>query len=259
MSLKIDAPSGDTSTSDERKQESSLDTTTRADAIPSINVEGSTTKAGEKKTTIVPAKSPKVSVVIPRSKGQNTSPKIDLVDNIAVASPKHELVESTSKQAKRRKTTMDPPEIPVESTSAIADETPKGKRRGRGRPRKESQSTETVSEVQHDNAPADTGTGTSTVLQEIDTNACIADTTEDADGARETTPTPSYSHPGPPPTTPPKDTTGPSSKPPSPALEKSSKIAAAGKNMTLGKGKTPYRVGLSKRARIAPLLRIVKK
>jgi hypothetical protein len=97
------------------------------------------------------------------------------------------------------------------------------------------------------------------VLQETDTNACIADTTEDADGARETTPTPSHSHLAPPPTTPTKDTAGSSSKPPSPTLEKSSKIATGGRNMPLGKGKTPYRVGLSKRARIAPLLRIVKK
>jgi hypothetical protein len=248
---EIDTPNDDTSTFQRQDKADSSSRSAEADAATGIDDENSRIEAVEDQPIVHPTKSPKVSVVIPKSKSKNTTPNIDLTATVAAASPKHKILEGPSKKAKRRKTTMDLPELPLEDPDAIAIEIeiPVEKRRGRGRPRKEPKSTESIPVEQQDDLKADTAATSSTVLQELEKqpNACTTNAMVDADTAGATS-------------TPPLQTTVAlaSKTPPSQSPEKASG-AAPGTSLSLNKGKAPYRVGLSKRARIAPLLRTLKK
>lgn len=257
---KLTTPTNDTSTSETQDRGGSFGTSAGDDAGPGKGDEEIPTEAPEDKPAVVPAKSPRVTVVIPKPRYQNTPQRTDVSDTIAVSSPKHELVDGTSRKAKRRKTTLDLPEPSLEGIDADPIETPKEKRRGRGRPRKEPKSTESVSEEQHDDLQANTTIGTSSVQQELpqQPNILTANTSVDVDTARASTPTPSHSLSAPTSTPPLLNTAALASKAPSKTPEKASKAAAAN-TLPLNKVKTPYRVGLSKRARIAPLLRTLKK
>jgi hypothetical protein len=195
-------------------------------------------------------KSPKVQVVIPmsrtnqnRTEGKeqtktNTSQKVDLID-------------APSRKPKRRKTTLDQPEPTVEHAATLPTPT-KEKKRGRGRPRKEAIPS-ISSEVVHgrdEEAPQN-----KPVLQQMQPKVtpCAEtsipkDTTKPAKAT-----TPQVTEP-PAPTPPSKTTPAEASRTP----EKLPKTATSN-HSPVSKGKVPYRVGLSKRARIAPLLRVMKK
>ncbi|KAF2182166.1 hypothetical protein K469DRAFT_752256 [Zopfia rhizophila CBS 207.26] len=176
-----------------------------------------------------------------------------------------------SKKPRRRKTTLDQPE-PILEGLVIAPDAPKEKRRGRGRPRKEPNSPksgEAMAEDHHvlpDLVPARKGSEDVTkeeqvkVLQESQSNAksFISGLSEPNMVERQTkmmTPQPQSELPV---------STLPGSQKLSPATEsmgtpEKQQRPTRDAHSPLNKGKVPFRVGLSKRARIAPLLRVVKK
>jgi hypothetical protein len=184
-------------------------------------------------------KSPKVQVVIP---SKSPKPK---------ASSKAVPSLTSSKKAKRRKTISNVPES--ESTLEIPtlpEATPE-KKRGRGRPKKASKAvapTEPVHEM-----PQETHHGQNdradTVLRTIEPNVTTLATSilsgvhaaEDTQNQLLPSAVTSKDPPQSGPARTPEQSTKPASRSPA------------------SKGKATYRVGLSKRARIAPLLRIVKK
>ena len=195
-------------------------------------------------------KSPKVQVVIPMSKtNQNrTEVKEQMKTNI---SQKVDLIDAPSRKPKRRKTTLDQPEPTAEHAATLPTPT-KEKKRGRGRPRKEaipSISSEVIREGDEEvpqNKP---------VLQQTQpkVTSCAEtsipkDTTKPTDAT-----TPQVTEP---PASTPSSKTTPTEVSRTP--EKLPKTAT-GSHSPVSKGKVPYRVGLSKRARIAPLLRVMKK
>jgi hypothetical protein len=176
------------------------------------------------------------------------SPKVQVV--IPSKSPKPDLSLTSSKKAKRRKTTSDMPE--ADSTldlSVLPQATPEKKKRGR--PKKVSKADappepvqEALPEIHHSqNNQADTALQTTepnviTPATSISSEIHSAEDTQNQPLPSAITP----KDPAPPgPTRTPEQSTKPASRSPA------------------SKGKATYRVGLSKRARIAPLLRIVKK
>ena len=212
--------------------------TTEAVSIPAV---GSTT---------APSKSPKVSVVIPRQNPQ-ASPSRNAVSG-STSSPTKRNLEAPRSKAKRRKTTLDQPEPSI-------DELPKEKKK-RGRPKKELNPTESASEGQAENQetkPNDKNFAQDEV--ETKTMAAVQPATIMEESSREAIP--SYS--GQPTTSRPTEmqpaptvediNNGPSKSPRNPSN------SAKAIETTQPRNKTPYRVGLSKRARIAPLLRTLKK
>ncbi|KAF2686498.1 hypothetical protein K458DRAFT_485760 [Lentithecium fluviatile CBS 122367] len=247
-----DTPTKDTCTSEGQDSRASLNISVEVGAASTIETEHVPIDVPEDRPVMVPSKSPTVKVVIPKSRGQNTSPNADLPQEVAAASLEHEAREATGRKAKRRKTSMDQPGPMQEEPLVISIETPTGKKRGRGRPRKEPKSVESISEEQHEDLPIHT-IGTS--LQELQQqpNTCTTNMTTEEETARATTPAPA-------PTSTPAVKFSPAlaSKALSHTPEKPTK-AATGTSSPLNKTKVPYRVGLSKRARIAPLLRVVKK
>ncbi|KAF2120464.1 hypothetical protein BDV96DRAFT_564884 [Lophiotrema nucula] len=203
-------------------------------------------------------KHPKVIIPTPQSKGKTKQP--DPEEPLKVtASQKLDLLDGTqSRKPKRRKTTFDNPEPTFEELrSEIPDpEPPKEKKRGRGRPRKAqgpTKSSETITEEAGDDVssrnPAQEKQEAD-VLQEKDVNmpAKALSTSKDGD-IEDIQETLSAS-------TPPRKTT-PAPKEVSKTPQK--QLKAGTPHSPLSKGKVTYRVGLSKRARIAPLLRVMKK
>jgi len=182
-------------------------------------------------TGAVQQRSPKVQVVIPM---KSPNPKVAL---------KPDLPEPSNKKAKRRKTTSDLPESEATlNTTSIPDVT-KERKKGRGRSKK-LVDTVTPAEPVVPNVPEEPQLGSEiqadTVLRTIEPNTTkpVPSIPDDAKGL---------------PLAPVVTSKDPhSSRTPEQAIKPSSRSP-------LNKGKTPYRVGLSKRARIAPLLRIVKK
>jgi hypothetical protein len=193
-------------------------------------------------------KSPKVQVVIPMSRtNQNrTEVKEQTKTNI---SQKPDLIDAPGRKPKRRKTTLDQPE-PIEEHAATLPTLTKEKKRGRGRPRKEaipSISSETIckeDEEEPQNEP---------VLQQMEPKATpCAETSIPKDSTKPTNATTSH-------ITEPRASTPPSKTTPAARTPEKLPKTATGNHSPLSKGKVPYRVGLSKRARIAPLLRVMKK
>lgn len=198
---------------------------------PTATVETSAPTSEINPTGATQQRSPKVQVVIPMK-----SP------NRKVA-PKPNPLEPSSKKAKRRKTTSDLPESEATlNTTSIIDMT-REKKKGRGRPKK-LVNTATPAELVVQNVPEEpqprSEIQADTVLQTIEPNMTNPITSM-PDDAKDLPLAPVVTSKDP-----------QSSRTPEQAIKPSSRSP-------LSKGKTPYRVGLSKRARIAPLLRIVKK
>jgi hypothetical protein len=215
--------------------------------IPDNKIEQSTTKTNPETPTM---KSPKVQVMIP-----SKSPKAEV-------SRLSSNTDSSKKKAKRRKTTLDQPEpdsTPL-PTASVASKTKVEKKRGRGRPKKPA--TTTVSaEVQHEDLQETAAQDAPSehhkqILAAIDPNAASGRVpegdVEEGVGAqlhesvvsdiklRASTPA----------------TTRVAEVTPTRTPERSTKT---GSRSPKSKDKVAYRVGLSKRARIAPLLRTLKK
>jgi hypothetical protein len=187
----------------------------------------------------------KVQVVIPRPAEAATGvePKQHGTDQGTAQILCHDVDPSNCK-AKRKRTVDDSSLSNMSTHQNNAPEPAKEKKRGRGRPKKDT--TTTVPEVQMEEPTGNT-------LE------------EEAQQSEPTQPIGVEEQPKPPlgPGTP---TSGdiPTVKP-SEVLEQPTKISerqaspAHNAREPLSKGKVPYRVGLSKRARIAPLLRVMKK
>jgi hypothetical protein len=184
------------------------------------------------------AKSPKVQVVIP-----SKSPMSKPTQHIA------EPAKPSNKKPKRRKTTSD---VPDGEVTLVTEVTTEKKKRGRPKkPKTAPLSAETVA-VEEETLQGQ-GNEAQEVVQTTEPEAMNAAISLQAEGqtsenvqkqahaspVESANPTPLVN------ARTPEESSKPSPKPSShsPAV----------------KGKTPYRVGLSKRARIAPLLRIVKK
>ncbi|KAF2266843.1 hypothetical protein CC78DRAFT_566579 [Lojkania enalia] len=179
----------------------------------------------------------------------------------------HAINSVLSRKPKRRKTTLDQPESVLEEYQDVALEPVKEKKRGRGRPRKEpNPSISAVAEPEDQSivnvdsmAPADSvnsGQGIDNALQKMGLNVSpIVDLAKDRNADQ-------YPQGGAgaiePPTSTPPSKTMPVPVETTQTPEKQTKPANPA-HSPLSKGKVPYRVGLSKRARIAPLLKIVKK
>lgn len=184
-------------------------------------------------------KSPNIQVVIPM---KSPKPK---------STPKPDPSITSSKKAKRRKTTSDMPE-PVSTLEIPAlPEATTEKRRGRGRPKKMPKALAPIEPV-HDvpqEAHLSQNNEADAVLQTIEPNATTPATSISSGihASEDTQNQPLASgdtpkNPGPPePARTPEQSAKPISRSPT------------------SKGKATYRVGLSKRARIAPLLRVLKK
>ncbi|KAF9695762.1 hypothetical protein EKO04_006162 [Ascochyta lentis] len=182
---------------------------------------------------IVAVRSPtKVQVVIPTK-----LPKQSLVTPTTM--------ETSGRKAKRRKTTLDPPE--PTTTPSAANEAKVEKKRGRGRPKKAIEAPVSTDFVQYDEdeqvrghplLPADNDARPITAQSqgpEHETNATVIS---------KTTPEP------------PVFPNRPEVEPITPERVKKPAVREQASN---NKGKVSYRVGLSKRAKIAPLLRVMKK
>lgn len=197
--------------------------------------------APEHTVTSTVMKSPTVvKVVIPRTaKPVVTQPNIEDLD--AEPLSVDQVTEEVAEEIIEGKDIIDiPPEGDVNSTLV---EVPRGKKRGRGRPKKETKLTglvenkpseqtyEPVLPVQEDsNDVKENGPKTPAALDD----GVSGDQTEELDGME--------------------------SRPTTPKISPEKKVKQANETPSaISKLKTPYRVGLSKRARIAPLLRIVKK
>jgi hypothetical protein len=184
-------------------------------------------------------KSPKVQVVIP-----SKSPKAKS-SNQAADPPN-----TTSKKAKRRKTTLDVPEpAPFHDGSFVAEVIPEKKKRGRP---KKTDTAATPSEIAQQVPPETPSTRQDAEMNEhlkvaeLNTaNTPISISPE----IQKTGNIPGKS----------AATSKPDAEAPvavSRALEQTTKSSS---HSPAGRGKVLYRVGLSKRARIAPLLRTLKK
>jgi hypothetical protein len=187
----------------------------------------------------------KVQVVIPKK-----SP-------VAVSKQPPSSVTTSNKKAKRRKTTLDQPESEPTEISHATPEVVPAKKKARGRPKK-------VAPVA---PPTEPDPGPLARTTEVEHHEEVAQTIEPASVAGEAqqnsgTEPEEVNDANSPNITDAKsaDLSNPSAKP-SPAAvsetpERKLKTTTAS---PLNTGKVPYRVGLSRRARIAPLLRIVKK
>ncbi|KAF2797196.1 hypothetical protein K505DRAFT_372646 [Melanomma pulvis-pyrius CBS 109.77] len=193
----------------------------------------------DKPPQVPESKSPRVQVVI-HSKGSPNRTEVNEQQTKANISQKIDIIDAPTRKPKRRKTTLDQPE-PIEEHVVTLTTPTMEKKRGRGRPRKEiipPISNETILEDEEETQGEPTSAETP-ISRGVDTQT------------KATTP-----HVTEPPTSTPtsKMTTKESSGTPE-TLPKPTN----GSHSPLNKGKVPYRVGLSKRARIAPLLRVLKK
>jgi hypothetical protein len=201
----------------------------------------------DKCTSATPITSPaKVEVVIHKRTPKTTS--------VEVPGP----LDTSSKQLKRRKTALDPPQSePVIETPAVP-EVVSAKKRGRGRPKKaavSAASTEPAQEApelsneQHSNGVFETIESNVVSGKGRATSEGIAGPSKEVHSVEPKNCETEVPMPNPPAKEKPQSTD-------SQTPEKPTKPAS---DSPLNKGKVPYRVGLSKRARIAPLLRTLKK
>ncbi|KAF2652851.1 hypothetical protein K491DRAFT_718523 [Lophiostoma macrostomum CBS 122681] len=197
-----------------------------------------------------------VQVVIPKPKASTAGDPKEKGTQ-AMVPPE---IDASSRKPKRRKTTLDVPDPSNESPQSIALDPGKGKKRGRGRPRKEAIAPPTTAtgpdkqDASHESATVQASKSQS-ILQDTQPKVTSATDAPEARVAEEqlkaTSPTIEL-----PASTPLSHVTP---DPPKPAKTPERQSRSATPASTLSKGKAPYRVGLSKRARIAPLLRVVKK
>jgi hypothetical protein len=176
-----------------------------------------------------------VKVVIPRIKNTATPPRSDERQSTATTSvqPMDDPRETSGQS-----------DVQLEAQPNTTSQLPKGKKRGRGRPKKENKQIESIEEgpppedeIQEPMIPDQDALPreTNNAGDPGDTGIDQVKKTVDAELHQDHTRTTPESPPG-----------------------KKVKHANDAPS-SINKGKTPYRVGLSKRARIAPLLRIVKK
>ncbi|PVI05951.1 hypothetical protein DM02DRAFT_724725 [Periconia macrospinosa] len=244
------------------------------DAVPTNDIEpGSNDPASDEPAAALSSKSPKVKVVIPsKSRGQTSPRKPDAEQQTSSISVQSDDLETPNRKPKRRKTAAEQPETLADapSDSPIVVAAPAKEKRKRGRPRKEEKAKPAEEKKPEDMLTHQEEDGTA--LQEIQPNVQMASeeleisgkqsnqatteqmsTVEDADeppDKRLLNITDSGK--------PAKQSTEESSASPDPIPRKP--LETSGNTSSPHtKGKITYRVGLSKRARIAPLLRVVKK
>jgi hypothetical protein len=210
--------------------------------------------AAASSTTVLPSDgtsvtSPmKVQVVVPKGLPKTTSTHAS------------DSIDFPTKKLKRRKTTLDQPDShSITETTVMPEVMPEvvpEKKKGRGRRKTAANtatSTKVVPETQDESLPAEHNDD---VLQTIERNVASGRANMALQSPADEAQVPEPAEP---------ETIVHASNPPSkssPATasetpERSTKLTSASPSIT--KGKVPYRVGLSKRARIAPLLRIMKK
>ncbi|KAF2855942.1 carbohydrate esterase family 4 protein [Plenodomus tracheiphilus IPT5] len=187
----------------------------------------------------VAAKSPKVQVIIAKKSPTKATSTIQGSS------------EPSKKKAKRRKTTLDQPEPGQTAESSTILEPALEKKRGRGRPKKTAESATLVNVAQEAPMQNTSKEQPHEALQVVEVNVAAVRVPA-ADGA-----VGDVISQGTVAVT--EDSSAPT---PSNAIEKSSKAQTPETSLKPStpatKGKVPYRVGLSKRARIAPLLRVLK-
>lgn len=197
-----------------------------------------------------PTKSPKVRVII-----ASRSPNV-------IQSKASVTAESSKKKAKRRKTTLDEPEPEPEplKTTPTTTEFITEKKRGRGRPKK-TVKTSVPTEIVQEDAPEEPAQNKqreqqNQVLEAIDPNVASGRFIEDSIGNAIDAQLPETID---------YDADARTSTPAAIQLSEvtftrtSERSAKPANRSPKNKDKVPYRVGLSKRARIAPLLRTLKK
>ncbi|ORY11872.1 hypothetical protein BCR34DRAFT_600995 [Clohesyomyces aquaticus] len=221
--------------------------------------------ASHDKVNVAATSSPQVVISNGKSKESAPSPRVQETHTKYDTPQKVKCLPGPpSKKARRRKTTLDQPESITEELDIIPLEPVKEKKRGRGRPRKdalpvpvvvdpfpgdklveqnvdgkENKSVEKVGEPAH---------------QEIQANKGAIEVLPKSGGKKvaDSAAPPMQDHPAS--TPPPKPSNVGAERTPERQLK-----TANPAHSPINKGKVPYRVGLSKRARIAPLLRVVKK
>ncbi|KAI4610543.1 uncharacterized protein J4E87_010797 [Alternaria ethzedia] len=187
----------------------------------------------------------KVQVVIPKK-----SP-------LAVSKQPPSSTTASNKKAKRKKPTSNPAESEPAETDSTVPEIAPAKKKARGRPKKvapvaspkepDPEPLEQAVEVEHQQEVVQT-TEPGSNPEEIEQDSKLTRNDTDDGKSPDATDTTTASHSKPP--------AKPSPAAASETPERKIKPTTASPANT---GKVPYRVGLSKRARIAPLLRIVKK
>jgi hypothetical protein len=249
---------------------SETDRTTAAGGYQGVDISNDQEITASKErnlTTETPTKSPNMNTtstepnttIMQPNKDHNKSPKVQVVihSKSPTSRPAQQVAEpakTSDKMPKRRKTTSDVPDGEVTFETPLQAEVTTGKKK-RGRPKKTKPvalSTETAMNVVQETLQEQDSEARK-VLQTIEpnvTNAAIAlqsdgHTSKDIQTQAHVSSIQPSNSPPPGPSRTPEESSKPSPKP-------SSHTSAV-------KGKTPYRVGLSKRARIAPLLRVVKK
>jgi hypothetical protein len=198
--------------------------------------------------------SPKVQVMIPK-KVSSPSERRDQQPLPNVTSTIDSTGVSSSRKPKRRKTTHDQPEPSLEEIQTTTPALAKEKKKGRGRPRKEpaiaASSTQAIPEVTSTNTEDGEGKNQSdkrVAALKIQPQAVpLIEAPESKESEEQTKDQPTVTIE--PPTSPPP-------LKPAKAPEKPKKPETTPQSLA-SKGK--YRVGLSKRSRVAPLLKIVKK
>ncbi|KAF2471962.1 uncharacterized protein BDR25DRAFT_342015 [Lindgomyces ingoldianus] len=159
-------------------------------------------------------------------------------------------------KAECRKIAPDQPGSALEEHKKLLSEPVKAKKRGRGRPRKEKVvSEEAIGQEENVEGPQD---GLIERDTKIPSNRPATRDLPKLDEGEGRTETMSMSIPRLPACTPSPKTSTPALPVPSRTPEQQSKQASTA-HSPLSKGKVPYRVGLSRRVRVAPLLRVVKK
>jgi hypothetical protein len=211
------------------------DTTMQSDAVEDVT-----------KPLATELRSPtKVQVVIPKK-----SP-------VGVSKQPPSSVAASNKKAKRRKTTLDQPESePIEADAAVPEAVP-AKKKARGRPKKtapavppkdpNSELLEQLAEMkQHEEVAQIIKPESIPEIAEQGSKLAPSETIQAKSSDITVSTTANHSNP------PSKSSAATTSETPEPKTKPTTASP-------LNTGKVPYRVGLSKRARIAPLLRIVKK
>jgi hypothetical protein len=185
------------------------------------------------------SKSPvKVQVVIP------TKPMESVANGLSSSAP--------NRKAKRRKTTLDQPEAVLENSNVVT--LMPERKRGRGRPKKTVHTAASTDIMQEDEQKA----SLDSTLENVESNKVGLDVSSEISEASILVPQEAATStdiliatPGPPllPTRPEV----------SPITPERTIKSAKHDHLASSKGKVPYRVGLSKRARVAPLLRTMRK
>ncbi|KAF1936545.1 hypothetical protein EJ02DRAFT_413784 [Clathrospora elynae] len=193
-----------------------------------------------------PVRSPtKVQVIIPKKSPKNDQSQVP------------NFTAGLSKKAKRRKTTLDQPEPEPIIATSVMPEVVTEKKKGRSRPKKAAP-TVTPNEPAHETlAHSAYEEYQDKVLQTIEPNLASGKSDAEHIGSIHIPDDVQLHEPEDPPTSKPPSKTSPAANPISQTPEQSTKKPVS--HSPINKGKVPYRVGLSKRARIAPLLRTLKK